>query len=448
LAYTVINDNPKFIKPIKKQELFNAVTINNEWDADQGTADNQILKLRIAVTGAKNPLSLSKLILDLSKVSALSDISRIHIYYTGKVARSNVRMELFGNGRSPQRKMVFSTSKKAVYLSPGINYFLVTADIATHAVNGHIIKLIVPSFVLSNHTYTPEADENPFDQKITYSSKTNPSVVKLLQWNIWHGGVHLGNDGVSRIIELIKASHADVITMQEAYGSQQRIANSLGYFMRTASMKENLAIYSRYPMTIIPTSLTFNSNPAKITLPDGRQLLVNGCWLRYGEDPEYTSLYPDTGLDPQKWVAEDSVLAMADMKNIIEKDTKPYLKDNDLPVIIGGDFNSCSHLDWTQAAAPLHFGYGTVAFPTSRYLLNEGYKDSFREMNPNEVLHPEGTWAVIYGQSQVCRIDFLYYKGNNIKALSSRIVNTAPDIDDVWASDHAAVMTTFGLSAP
>ena len=75
-------------------------------------------------------------------------------------------------------------------------------------------------------------------------------------------------------------------------------------------------------------------------------------------------------------------------------------------------------------------------------------KDSFREINPDEVARPEGTFAVIYGQLQVSRIDFLYYKGKNIKAVSSKIVKTAPEIDDVWASDHAAVLTVFEIISP
>ena len=134
------------------------------------------------------------------------------------------------------------------------------------------------------------------------------------------------------------------------------------------------------------------------------------------------------------------------MKHILEKDTKPYLTDDETPVIIGGDFNSCSHLDWTAAAAPLHYGYGPVPFPTTIYMQSEGYKDSFREINPDEVSRPEGTFAVIYGQLRVSRIDFLFYKGKGIKAISSKIVKTTPEIDDVWASDHAAVLTTFEVS--
>lgn len=34
-----------------------------------------------------------------------------------------------------------------------------------------------------------------------------------------------------------------------------------------------------------------------------------------------------------------------------------------MPVFIGGYFNSGSHLDWIEAAAGFHHGYGPVHFP-------------------------------------------------------------------------------------
>lgn len=59
LAYVVPNDNPSFINPYRRQHLFNAVEIQSEWDADQGTEGNQVLKLRIAVQGSGKPLRLN-----------------------------------------------------------------------------------------------------------------------------------------------------------------------------------------------------------------------------------------------------------------------------------------------------------------------------------------------------------------------------------------------------
>lgn len=446
LAYTAVNDNPLFAKYQKEQSLFNAVVIASEWDADRGSSDDQILKLRIAVTGEEEALGLTELTVDLSEVTSLSDICKIHVYHTGKSARSEIKTELFGNGRVPKKKMVFKAAKgEAVKLDNGINYFLVTADISDSVAVGNKIRISVPSFKLDGKKYIPRISENKIDKQITANSKTDAGVLRVLQWNIWHGGRHLGSDGLERVIELIKATGADVVTMQEGYGSQSRIRDSLGYYMQTPSPDDNLALFSRYPLEPLPTGKTFNSNPTVIKLPGKSPVLVNSCWLRYAYEPEYTCYYPSRGFDTDVWVAEDSIRGLEDMRYIQEKDTKPYLLSEDMPVIIAGDFNSCSHLDWTERAAPVHFGYGPVAFPISRYMLERGYKDSFREINPDELERPEGTFAPIYGHLQTSRIDFIYYRGKGIKAVSSKVIKTAPEIDDVWASDHAAVLTTFQI---
>ena len=213
--------------------------------------------------------------------------------------------------------------------------------------------------------------------------------------------------------------------------------------MRTASLKDNLVLLSRYPMVTKPSFNTFNSNPARIMLPGGQPLLVNACWLRYSYRPSYTDCFPNPGQNTDLWVAEDSILPMADVKNILFRDTYPVLAGEDMPVIIGGDFNSCSHLDWTGRAASLHYGYGPVSFPTSSYMYEQGFIDSFREMNPDELARPEGTFAGIFGHLPNNRIDFIYYKGACLRAVSSKIIQTSPEIDDVWASDHSAVLTVF-----
>lgn len=266
----------------------------------------------------------------------------------------------------------------------------------------------------------------------------------MLQWNIWHGGVHLGNDGPDRIIELIRSCRADIVTMQEAYGSQEKIAQALNFQLQTASSHDNLALYSRFPICHLRSFETFKSNPALITLPNKREILVNGYWLYYAYRPEYTAGYMNTGMDPEIWVKEDSILALKDIRNLIAKDINPHSKTNDIPIIIGGDFNSCSHLDWTEAAKHLHMDYGPVNFPVSRYMYDNGYRNSFLEKKPDEVRYQGGSVAIIYGQLQMSRVDFLYYKGA-IQALSSKIVRTMPEIDDVWPSDHGAVITVFKL---
>ncbi len=442
LAYTVVNDNPYFQQPSYRQELFNAVVIESEWDVDKGKADDPLLQLRIAVTGNMKSLHLTELVLDLTETTDISDLSQIHIYYTGNKPNSNTKTELFGEGITPDKKI--RLKKEALKLTPGINYFLITTDVSPEARPGNRIKVKIPSFSLNGKKYQPETYPM-LDKQVTENSRQNPNILRVLQWNIWVGGIKLGEDGIRHIIDLIKACDPDIITMQEGYGSQHRIAQTLGYHLQTPSPSDNLALFSRYPIEQLPSSKIFQSNPAKIALPNGRTVLVNDCWLRYAVKPEYTGIYPETGHNTDLWIADDSIRPMADIKHILNQDVYPAINDVNMPVIIGGDFNSCSHLDWTKAAAPLHYGYGPVDFPTSRYMLEEGFKDSFREINPDEVKRPEGTFAVIFGQLHNSRIDFLYYKGANIKPITSKIIRTTPCIDFVWPGDHEAVVTNFEI---
>lgn len=453
LATAVTSDHPTFQQPLQVQQLFNAVVLSNEWDADQGKQGYQVLKLRITVNGEKKPLVLQELKLDLSACTSLKDMDRVHVYQIGQKPRSQERVELTDSSILPQKQMTFKfPDSKAVTLQPGANYFLITLDVNAQAPLGNRLKGTIPSIRLSGKRYVPESDTSCLDAEITATNAANatkvhqPKVLKVLQWNIWHGGVHLGKDGRERIIELIKETEADIILMQEAYGAQQMIADSLGYYLQTPSSDANLALFSRYPLEKINTKHPFQSNPAKVTLPGGKQICVNDCWLRYAYRPEYTCAYTNQGMNPDQWVAEDSILALEDARYILEKDILPYA-EKDTPIIIGGDFNSCSHLDWTSRAASLHYGYAAEKLPTSRYMIEQGFSDSFRELHSDEVKRPEGTFAVILGHLQTARIDFIYYKKENgLKPISSKIVRTTAEIDDVWPSDHAGVLTTFELT--
>lgn len=443
LAYGAVNNNPAFKSYTGKQKLFNAICINSEWDADQGAKDDQVVKLRIAIQGEEKHLSLTKLCLDLSKTTSLSDIEKIHVYYTGQKARSNIKTELFGTGTAPSAQIELSASPEtAIKLSPGINYFLVTFDIKDQATIGNTLNAIITSFRLDQTNYIPEYGTDEILKTVTANSLNNPNIVKILQWNIWHGGVHLGNEGQLRVLDLIRSTRADVVMMQEAYGIQKMLADSLGFNMQTHSLTDNLALYSRFPIDSIPLREPFKSNPAKITLANGNKMLLVDCWLRYAYRPEYTSGYANTGLNPNGWIAEDSILALPDIRNIVELDVEPNLDTPNMPIVISGDFNSCSHQDWTERARPLHWGYGPVSFPASRYMVEKGFRDSFREMNPDEVAYQGGTVSAVYGQMQMSRIDFIYYRGG-AKAVSSKIIRSAPEIDYVWASDHAAVVTVL-----
>lgn len=431
-AYVVRNNNP-LVRPYpeSRQKLFNAVVVESEWDARQGSHDEQILKLRIRTRGNGKPLMLKSMKIE-QKGSYVPD--SIRIWDAG--CRPDCKI--------PRLLAVASTSSgrirlpEGLSLRPGINYILVTADIPSDAPLGYSVRMGVKSFRLGLFSHKPITTEETLSKRIIPAN--GDKMLGVLQWNIWHAGRHLGETGPDRVAELIKACRAEIVTMQEGYGSQEYIANRLGMNCQTCASNANLALLSLYPVEKIETSRTFNSNPGIVTLPDGHKVLVNDLWLMYAWKHCYTENPIDQGQNVEDWIAEDKELGEKDLRHILENDTKPYIGNID-DIILSGDFNSCSHLDWTDPS--LHYGYGPVGFPISRLALAEGFIDCFREANPDERLRPEGTWAVIYGHLQNCRIDFTYHKGSSLRTVSSKIIRTAPQIDDVWPSDHAAVFTIF-----
>ncbi|WP_316790211.1 endonuclease/exonuclease/phosphatase family protein [Pedobacter frigoris] len=447
LAKLAVNDNSLFKSAVSKDQIFNAVTIQSEWDADQGSENNQILKLRIAVNETDQAIKLTALKLDLSGTTSLHDVKGIHVYNAGSAARDDSRIPLFEGNIIPRKNIILkSEGAKSITLKKGINYLLVTFDVAKDAIPGNVLHAKISSFSLNGISHIPEESKDYQPKKITVNSTASPGFLKVLQWNIWHGGVHMGNNGRNRIKELIRSTNADLITMQEAYGSQQMLADSLGFFMQTPTPSANLALFSRYPIEKLPSNDNFKANTALLRLPNKKAVLVSDWWLRYAYRPSYTVEYLNKGHDPNRWVEEDKLLGYKDAMANLEKDIEPILKNENTAVIVGGDFNSGSHLDWTIKAAPLHNGYGPVAMPISQLMSERGYTDSFRYLNPDELKNQGGTFATIFGHLQTSRIDYIYYKGNGIKVLSSKIIRSAPEIDDVWPSDHAAVLTVFDTS--
>ena len=190
------------------------------------------MKLRIIVQGKEEPLLLEKISLDLSDTDRLSDLSSIHVYYAGQTARSSQRDLLYTSTPKKQIDINLSTEKQ-IKLKDGANYILVTADIKNNARLNNRIRVTIPFILLSGKNIIPTKKEPYIFQHITENSSNNPDVFRILQWNIWHGGRHVPIQGHRRIIELIKATKADIVTMQEGYGFQEEIAKSLQYHLQT-----------------------------------------------------------------------------------------------------------------------------------------------------------------------------------------------------------------------
>lgn len=269
-----------------------------------------------------------------------------------------------------------------------------------------------------------------------------PRQLKVLSWNIWHGGHRYGQYvGLQRLIETIKSTNADVIGLVETYGSGEVIADSLGYYLYLIS--SNLSILSKYPFTTTFISdKPFNSGGATLKLAPGRELVYFNTWLHYL--PDYGDSIVNKHKLPAELIADETKTRQAEITSILEN-IQPFIKNaHRIPVLLAGDFNMGSHLDWIPATSAIHYGLA-VEWPESKAVLNAGFTDSYRKLHINSLLDPGFTWtpraataSTRYGLRD--RIDFIYYQGAKLHPIESRVIDYHPVM---FPSDHAAVMTVF-----
>ena len=268
--------------------------------------------------------------------------------------------------------------------------------------------------------------------------------VKIMTWNIWHGGRRYGQHvGVQRVIETIKASRVDVICMIETYGSGAIIADSLGFYFYLIS--SNLSIMSRYPITeTIEAFRPFNFGGAIVELANGQELVVMDTWLHYL--PDYLANTTKGDISIEELIEAEEETRASEIKEILEE-VQSWISNNEsIGVIMAGDFNSGSHLDWIPETKDLHNDY-VVEWPVSKSMSNAGFKDSYRELHINALTDQGYTWTPraatssnLYGLRD--RIDYIYYLGDKLRPIKSEVLDYHPIM---FPSDHAAVVTVFQI---
>ena len=293
----------------------------------------------------------------------------------------------------------------------------------------------------------------------TGNMKSNESSkdLKVLSWNIWHAGHSKAypQKGCEGTLGILKQSDADVILMIETYGASDKVADHLGYYHRLLS--SNLSIYSRYPILetyTFPDSIaTFNLGGVMIN-KNGKKVRLFDTWIHYLPDAR---LVPTDKSETEILAWEDSGTRDEETRKILNV-LKPFMAEADsIPLIIGGDFNSHSHLDWTEATKDMYrHGGAVVNWTVSKMMEKAGFKDSFREINPDPVKHLGISWRYSGDYNEIIdredRIDFIYYQGKTIKAVESDtydgFLGKMFDFNGgsfLYASDHGFVMTKFEI---
>jgi len=268
--------------------------------------------------------------------------------------------------------------------------------------------------------------------------------LSVLTWNIWHGGRHDGDViGIEKVAAAIRESGADVVTMQETYGSGAQIADMLGWHFYLRS--SNLSVMSRYPIRATHDLYQpFRLGGVTIEISPGNFVRLFSLWINSVPDLPTTNIAAKT---VEEIVAADNKTRGSEIRDIL-KSLMPLMAESDsVPLIVAGDFNAPSHLDWTEAMKDNHGGL-VVPWPVSLQMDAAGFTDAFRTANP-DVVHDVGrTWSPRLDSPELGkygfqdRIDFIYLHGARVKVTDSRMID---HLEPGWPSDHAAVFARLTL---
>ncbi|MFR9798201.1 HAD-IA family hydrolase [Streptomyces sp. MS06] len=270
-----------------------------------------------------------------------------------------------------------------------------------------------------------------------------PGELRVLSWNLWLGGAEV-DDHRAKQLKVVLDTGADVVGLQETGGTAAReLAEALGWHHHTAG--RNLGVISRHPITDHlgdPEVGFYGAAGVRIRVDGAHEVDVWTAHLHCAPYGPYEAAFD--GLPPAELVAHEEV-RLAQMRDTLQRIARSA---GPTPVVLTGDFNTPSHLDWPD-----------VAWPVTKAAEEAGLRDSYREAHPDPAADPGHTWSPLHPEHEdgsgrpepQDRIDYVLHNGRGLTVLDSRTVVSGtprawPDVaGNDWPSDHAAVLTTFAL---
>lgn len=280
--------------------------------------------------------------------------------------------------------------------------------------------------VLASGCISEEPDNEPL-------SKTDePAVIsgdetmefKVLVFNIEYGGDETTD-------KVIRALDADVVGVLESYNRLPEIAANTGY----PYFNLGLQILSKFPI-LEPSGA--HGLYAFIEVQPGYVVALFNAHLDY---VQFGPMLLNEGMPIAQVMVSENEVRASSMRILIPHMQK--LVQQGFPVILTGDFNEPSSLDYTQKAVEARWGTSeSVPWPVSEALFGIGMRDTFREIHPDPVEKPAQTHL-----TDGDRIDYVYAGGPVITVDSSLVGEPGgSDVDlsfDPWTSDHRAVLSAL-----
>lgn len=328
------------------------------------------------------------------------------------------------------------------------------------------------------------------------------SSLKVFQLNLWNATTNVpgSEEGTVRTLKDIDA---DIVLLCEATTGKdtslvRRIADRLSadglhYYLSGAGHPVCMLTKEKPEKAEWTCIIPGNEERAilKVTLDiDGRPFAIYSAHL----DHRNYQCYMPRGYSGSSWkkidgpITDEATILEANRKSYRDESIRAFIEESakDLAegktVIIGGDFNEPSHLDWGESTSGLRDHNGaTVRWDCSAMLEEAGFTDAYREKHPDPVTWPGITypagneearkaglnslsWAPEADERE--RIDFIYYHSPSasFSVKSGTIVGPAATVirdrivkdrrqdqvlepDAIWPSDHRGNLIVFSFKA-
>jgi exodeoxyribonuclease III len=293
-----------------------------------------------------------------------------------------------------------------------------------------------------------------------FTSVAETFELRVMTFNLWHGG-DAGKQPLSQSAEVIRKAGADLVGLQETSGlaagtsrpdNAAKVASMLGFHYYDQG--SGCGILSRFPIV----GYSEARRGARIELPSKEKIWLFNVHFAHAPYQPYQLLgIPYEGGRFLKTSAE-AVTAARNARGHQVRDLLNDIRDSAADastVLVTGDFNEPSHLDWTVAAA--HAGLCPIAvpWPSAKALADAGFQDAYRTKFPNPVEHPGLTWTPITAEDDPGdrhdRIDFVFFRGRQAEVRDARVIGERPRRADLvvlpYPSDHRAVAVSVLLKS-
>lgn len=289
--------------------------------------------------------------------------------------------------------------------------------------------------------------------------------LRVLVWNVWRGGNEV-TDGPEKILAVIEAAEPDLVLLQESYDidgerptTGRWLAGELGWNAHQDT-SPHLCVLTPLDLEVTFLHHDWHGVGARLRDAAGRELVAYSIWIDYRAYLTW-ELRDDPGISDADLLAAEDVRSsrLPQAEALLEHLEGEGHLGSDVPVLVGGDWNTPSHLDWTLDTARVYKHRRELDLPVSRAVETRGFTDVFRAVHPNPVQRPGITWSPLFrvagdGSDQGFeRIDRLYLKNPEVPVGGWRLVpRDAQVLPRVWEddalpvaerqfpSDHAAVL--------